>query len=90
MVDENLAQTTRARTDADGRDGELIADLAGDLVRHTFEHQRKSPGGLDRLGGLEQETTGFVAPALDLEAPETVDRLRGQPEMGHHRNLGGG
>ena len=48
------------------------------------------PGHFRGVGGRQAVWPRGVVPPLDLEAAQAVDRLRGEPEVGHHRHLGVG
>jgi hypothetical protein len=75
--------------DADGRDGQLAGDLGGQLRGHHLHHdgERTGLGDGDRVvDGL----LGGVAAALDPETAQAVDALRGEADVRHHRDAGGG
>ena len=59
----------------------------GDVRGHHLQHHRERPRRLQRQRVLDQALTG-VAAALDPEPAERVLALRGEPEVGHHRDAG--
>ena len=77
-----------AGADADRRHVDRVGDHAGHLVGHALEHDGEAAGGGERLGVGDQLQRGAVLAALHLEAAHGVDRLRGEAEVAHHRDLG--
>jgi hypothetical protein len=75
-------------SDADGGDLDELGHLTGELGRNALEHEREGPGRLDGRRRCEERRARLGAAALDLEAAELVNRLRGQAEVGLDRNLG--
>ncbi len=61
---------------------------AATSLGHDLEHDRERAGVLQRLGVLQQPVGRLVAAALHAVAAEDVDRLRGQADVGHHRDAG--
>ena len=59
----------------------------GHVGRHHLQHHRERPGGLQGQRVLDDALAGLAA-ALDAVAAERVLALRGEPEMGHHRDAG--
>ena len=47
-----------------------------------------APAATRASGPLDQQLRGLVVPGLDPEAAEGVDRLGGQADVAHHRDLG--
>src|SRR5439155_1624042 len=91
VQDEYLAVAAHARADPDGRDGELGRDLAGEVERDALEHDGE---GARRLDGARvvQDALALAravsgATALHAVAAHTVDGLRGQPDVSHHRHV---
>ena len=85
---EHLAIAMRSGADADRGDRQRVGDHARHLVGHAFEHDREATGVLERLGVVDQRERGGHLTALHLEAAHRVHRLRGEPDVTHHRDLG--
>ena len=62
-------------------------DPRGQLGGHALEHDRERARRLQRLG-VVQQLLAVLAAALHPVAAERVHRLRGQPEVRHHRDAG--
>ena len=88
MVHEHLAVAVAARADTDRRDGDRVGDQAGDRVGYALEHHREAArfGESDRV--VDDVTRGVERLALHAQPAERVDRLRREPDVAHHRDLG--
>ncbi|VTQ32412.1 Uncharacterised protein [Pseudomonas aeruginosa] len=81
MHDQHLAIGRRTGANPDHRDLHRLGDLFGQHAGHALQQQHGGAGLLQGDGiGAQLARLGFLA-ALDLEAAEQVDRLRGQAEM---------
>ena len=58
---------------------------AGDVAGHHLHHHRERAGVLDGVG-VGEDPLGRVAAALDPVAAEGVLALRGEADVGHHRD----
>ena len=85
VPDQHLAVALDAGADADGRDHQLLGDLRGDVAGHHLHHDRERAGVLDGVG-VGEDPLGRVAAALDAVAAEGVLALRGEADVGHHRD----
>ena len=57
-------------------------------VGHALEHDREATGLGERDRVVGERLRGVELLALHLEAAERVDRLRREPDVTHHRDLG--
>jgi voltage-gated potassium channel len=87
LPDQDLRVAGRARADADGRHRQCLGHPRGQLGRYAFQHDRERPGRLQQLR-VVQQPLAVLAAALHPVTAEGVDRLRGEPEVGHHRDAG--
>ena len=78
-----------AGADTHGRNGELARDLPGQLGGDHLHDDGERACLLhgDRVG---DQLVGTVATALYAVATEPVDALRGEADVRHHRDTGGG
>src|SRR5699024_6929101 len=82
LPDQHLGVGTRTGADTHGRNGKLLGDLGAKIARHHFQDDRERARPLHFLGVLE-ELFGRSSPSLDTKTPDRVDRLGGQPDVGH-------
>ena len=64
---------SRPGADADGRDGHLVRDLAGELARDPFEHDGVTARLLQRTGVVDSLRGRRLVAALHLEAAQLVE-----------------
>ncbi len=89
VEDENLSVAVGSGADTDGRDGELGGDALGDLARHAFEHDRgRSRHAPARRESRSEFVDGAQSLSLHRIAAHAMYRLRREPDMADHRNLG--
>ena len=86
---EHLGVAGRSGADADGGDVERGGQVRRDLRRHDLHDDGEGTGVLQRLRVLQQAVRRLVATALHAVATQRVDRLRGQPDVGHDGDAGG-
>src|SRR5690606_14593726 len=82
---QNLPVTGGRGTDADRRDIYLSRDASGERLRHFFQHDGESASFGNGKRVLRNPLT-VISPPLDSVTTEGVDRLRRQPDVGHHGN----
>jgi len=80
-----LSIAGRAGSDADHRNRQHRLDLGGQLRRHMLQHQGETARTLKRLG-LTQQLLLATGILRLLAVAQTMHRLRGQPQMPHHRD----
>ena len=68
--------------------GNGVGDEAGDRVRHALEHDGETAGVDERHRVVDDRARRFKVLALHPEPAQRVERLRGEPEVAHHRDLG--
>src|ERR1700684_4129857 len=88
VKNQNLSVAIGSGADADGWDLELVGNAGGDFARHGFQHDGKCSRRFDgsRVAfELARSVSGF---ALHVESAQSVDRLRGEADVAHHRNFG--
>ena len=85
---EHLAVAVPARADPDRRDADRLGDHARHRVGHALEHEREATRVRERDRVVGERLRGVELLALHLEAAERVDRLRGEADVAHHRDLG--
>ena len=66
-----------------------LVTWAGDVAGHHLHDDREGAGLLDRVGVVE-DAVGGVAAALHAVAAEAVLALRGEADVGHHRDAAAG
>ena len=88
VIDEHLPIGVHPGPDADGRDRDCLCDHFGHSHRDTLQHDRKTAGVFERLGGLNELAGVLGLGALHLETTHRVDRLGSETDMAHHRDLG--
>jgi hypothetical protein len=62
--------------------------MSANTVRDALQHDGEHAGLDDGMGVLDQLAGGIDVLALHPVAAHGVERLRGQPEVAHHRDLG--
>src|SRR3972149_910736 len=88
VADQNLSVAVRPRTDADGRNPEMLGDARRQRAWNSLEHHRESSGLLYTESLFQQAFLGFRSPTLNLVTSKGVNGLGGETDMSHHRNAG--
>ena len=88
MEHQHLTIASRAGTDADRGDVDGVGDHRTDLLGHALDDEREASGMLEGLGVIDEGQRRIVLTTLDPETAHGVDRLRGQTDMAHDRDLG--
>src|SRR5262245_25810770 len=88
---KNLPITEGASPNPNGRDGKPFGNFMRQVHWDSFEHDGKRTGFSYRLGIFKEPFTGtrlatrFLA--LDFEPTHAMNRLGGQPNVSHDRNI---
>src|SRR2546430_4367605 len=85
--DENLPIAVRAGADADRWDAQFARNLRRQLARHSFQHNRKSPGRFHRARVANQLLGGVRCFSLHAVPAQGVHRLRRQANVPHDRDF---
>ncbi|CAM2144805.1 hypothetical protein PT2222_160166 [Paraburkholderia tropica] len=81
---QHLSRALDARTDADGRNAQLLRDFRAERRRHRFDHHELRTGVLQRERVADQLRRARIALALHLEAAERMHRLRRKTDVRAH------
>ncbi len=83
---QHLTAAAGTCTDADGGDGNGIAQAIGQCARNGLHQQHAGASRFKRLGSFDDALGSCVVPSLDLEPTHLMHRLRCQPHVGAHRD----
>src|SRR5262249_51153224 len=86
MDHEHLTVTMRARADADGRNGQPLGDLLGQVLWNAFQHHRERAAILYRQSIAHDRFPLVLVFTLNLIAAEPVNRLRREANVPHDRD----
>src|SRR5262245_28073373 len=86
MDHEHLAVTMRARADANGRNGQPLGDLLGQVLWNAFQHHRERATILYRQSIAHDCFPLVLVLTLNLIAAEPMNRLRGEANVSHDRD----
>src|SRR5262245_42367424 len=86
MDHEDLTVTMRTRAYADGRNGQPLGDLLGQVQWNTLQHHGEGAAILYRQSIAHDRFPLFFVLTLNLIAAKSVNRLRCQANVTHHRD----
>src|SRR5262245_20500831 len=86
MDHEHLTVTMRTRADADGRNGQPLGDLPGQVQRDTLQHHREGAAILYRQSIVHDRFPLCFVLTLNLIAAKSVNRLRRESNVTHDRD----
>src|SRR5271169_7141172 len=88
MEYENLAIAIGTGTDADGWNTKLFGDASAQFARDGFQNYRKCAGGFNGFRIALKLLRRVGRFPLDVKSSQSIDRLRSEINMAHHRYLG--
>src|SRR5262245_40973093 len=86
MDHEHLAVTMRASADANGRNGQPLGDLLGQVQWNTLQHNRERAAILYRQRIAHDCFPLVLILTLNPIAAEPMNRLRGKANVSHDRD----